>query len=48
MYHHFQSFIQKKIIRVYYIDTREQTTEISTKPLDKALFIYIQRKLSVC
>ena len=27
-YHHFQRFVQNKIIRIYYIDTKEQTAEI--------------------
>ena len=43
-YHHFQCFVQKKIIEILYIDTREQTAEVFTKPLDEALFIYIRRK----
>ena len=45
-YQHFRRFVQKKFIRICYIDTREQTTEIFTKPLDKALLIYVLRKLS--
>ena len=40
-YHHFRSFVQKKIIQICYIDTREQTADIFTKPLDEALFIYL-------
>ena len=40
-YHHLQIFVQKKIIRICYIDTQEQTTENFTKPLDKSLFIYL-------
>ena len=38
-YHHLRSFLQKKIIRICYIDKREQTSEIFTKTLDKELFI---------
>ena len=34
------------IIQICHIDTREQTAEISNKPLNKALFIYPRRKLS--
>ena len=45
-YHHFRSFVQKKIIQICCIDTREQTAYIFTKPLNKALFVYPQRKLS--
>ena len=43
-YHHFRRFVQKKIIRTCYIDTREQTADIFTKPLGEALFIYLRRK----
>ena len=32
-YHNLKSFAQKKIIWICYIDTREQTAEIFTKPL---------------
>ena len=34
-YHHFRSFVINKIIRVCYIDTREQKSDIFTKSLDK-------------
>ena len=43
-YHHFRSFVQNKIIQICCIDTREQTVDIFTKPLDGALFIYLPRK----
>ena len=45
-YHCLRRFVQKKIILVGCIDTREQTADILTKPLDKALFIFLRRKLS--
>ena len=48
MYHNFRRFIKNKIIRICYIDTREQIVEIFTKPLDKSVLIYIQIKLSIC
>ena len=35
-YNHFLNFIQKNIIQIYYIDTREKTADIFTKPLDEA------------
>ena len=44
-YHHFRSSVKNKNIRMCYIVTREQTADIFTKPLDKALFVYLQRKL---
>ena len=43
-YHHFQSFAQNNIIWIGYIDTKEQTSGIYTKPLDEALLIYPRRK----
>ena len=45
-YHHFRIFAQKKIVQICYIDTQEQTAVILTNPLDEALFIYLQIKLS--
>ena len=45
-HHHFQSFVQNKIIQICCIDTREQTADIFTKSLDRALFINLPRKLS--
>ena len=44
-YHRFQSLVQKKIILVCYIYTGEQTAYIFTKPINEALFIYLQGKL---
>ena len=32
-YHHFRSFVQKKIIQICYIHTQEQTADIFTNPL---------------
>ena len=42
-YHHFRSFVQKKIIWLCCINTREQAADIFTKPLNEALFIYLQK-----
>ena len=44
-YHNLQSFAQKKIILICYIDTQEQTAEISTNPFNEALLIYLQGKI---
>ena len=44
-HHHFQSFVQNKILQICCIDTREQAAKNSTKPLDGALFTYLRRKL---
>ena len=43
----FPKHSQNKIVWIFYIDTQEQKVEIFTNPIDKALFIYLQRKLSV-
>ena len=45
-YNHLRSFVQNNMIGICYIDTREQIADILIKPLDKSLFIYLQRKLS--
>ena len=44
-YNHFIIFIKKRLIRMCYIDTTEQTAEIFTKPLNDSLLIYLQRKI---
>jgi len=44
-YHHFRSFVKDKTIEIFPIDTREQTADIFTKPLDEALFKYLRYKL---
>ena len=43
-YQNFRSFVQKKMIRICYIDTWKETADIFTKPLDEAFLIYIRRK----
>ena len=40
-YHHFQIFVQNKIIQICYVDTREQISDIFNKPIHEALFIYL-------
>jgi hypothetical protein len=45
-YHHFRSHIKNGTISVHPIDTKEQTADIFTKPLDQSLFIHLRRKLS--
>ena len=44
-YHHFRSFIKDGSISVHSIDTKEQTADIFTKPLDESLFKYLRLKL---
>ena len=44
-YHHFRQHIKNGTIKILPIDTKEQTADIFTKPLDEALFIYLRKKL---
>ena len=46
-YHHFWRFIQKKIIRICYIDTRKQAAENFNHLINEALSIYLRRNLSL-
>ena len=45
-YHWFMSLFKgpKKLLNVKHINTKEQTADIFTNPLDEALFIYLRRK----
>lgn len=45
-YHWFRSFTKgpNKLLDIKYINTREQTADILTKPLDEPLFTYLRRK----
>jgi len=44
-YHHFRKFVSDRTIQISHIDTKEQITDIFTKPLDEATFVYLQAKL---
>ena len=44
-YHHFRKYIDTKGIKLHSIDTREQTADIFTKPLDDKLFEHLRKKL---
>jgi hypothetical protein len=45
-YHHFRYHVKQGTIQVHPIDTKEQTADIFTKPLDESLFVYLRRKLN--
>ena len=45
-FHHFRSFVKKKLIRIFPIDTKEQTADIFTKPLEVGPFLYLRGKLN--
>ena len=44
-YHHFRRYVHDKTIRIKSIDTKEQTADIFTKPLDFPSFSYLRKKL---
>ena len=44
-YHHFRSFVKAKTIQIFPIDTKEQTADIFTKPVDDKTFFHLRRKL---
>ena len=44
-YHHFRKFVDDGVIKIHSIDTKEQTADIFTKPLDEKLFEHLRIKL---
>jgi hypothetical protein len=44
-YHHFRKFVDEEVIKIHSIDTKEQTADIFTKPLDDKLFVHLRKKL---
>ena len=44
-YHHFRSHVEKKIISIKKIDTKDQIADIFTKPLEKRLFLPLRKQL---
>ena len=44
-YHHFKQYVKSKAIQIFPIDTKEQTADIFTKPLDDKSFLYLRKKL---
>ena len=43
--HHFKAHVKSGAVKIFPIDTKEQTGDIFTKPLEDSLFIYLRRKL---
>ena len=41
-YHHFSHFVQKEMVKIYPISTREQLADVFTKPLDEEQFKYLR------
>ena len=46
MYHHFRSFVVNGDVQIKHADTKEQISDIFTKPLDSELFGYLCYKLN--
>ena len=44
-YHHFRRFVDNGKIVIKYINTKEQTADILTKPLPEKAFCYLRMKL---
>jgi len=44
-YHHFRNYVKNKAIQIFPIDTKEQTADIFTKPLEDSIFPYLRKKL---
>ena len=46
-YHWFRSFIKgpNKLLNIKYLHTKEQISDLLTKPLDEPSFTYLRRKL---
>jgi hypothetical protein len=45
-YHHFREHVNKGTISIHPIDTKDQTADIFTKPLDESLFVHLRKKLN--
>ena len=45
-FHHFRQHVKDGRISIHSIDTKEQTADIFTKPLDQSLFVHLRKKLS--
>ena len=46
-YHYVRELVEGKQVKMEYINTKEQTTDIFTKPLPKDAFEYLRGKLGV-
>jgi hypothetical protein len=46
-YHYVRDMVQKNVLSIQYVSTTEQTTNILTKPLSLAKFVYFRDKLGV-
>ena len=46
--HHFRSVVQREIIDIRYINTKETTPDIFTKPVNKIIYLYLRNKNYSC
>ena len=46
-FHFLRKLVQDKEVRLEYVNTKEQITDIFTKPLPKDIFLYLRGKLEV-
>ena len=44
-YHHFRSYVSRKLVTIQYLASEEQPADIFTKALDKKQFTYLQKKI---
>lgn len=44
-YHHFRSYVERKLIDIVHVQSRDQISDILTKPLEETAFKYLRRKL---
>ena len=44
-YHHFLKYVDQEVAQIESINTKEQTADIFTKPIDDGLFVYLRSKL---
>jgi hypothetical protein len=46
-YHYIRDMVQKGAVKLQYVATDEQTTDVLTKPLSREKFVYFRDKLGV-
>jgi hypothetical protein len=46
-FHFLREQVSQKVVKVEYVDTKEQIVDIFTKPLPRSTFAYLRQKLGV-
>jgi len=44
-YHHFRGLVENKVIRIHYVDTKEQIADLLTKPIESSQFFKLRYML---